>query len=603
MERGSLIGLLLDVSGSMKENAVGSVEEEGEWVRSLFQVIDDVIKHDVNENNRVFTIGFGGQSNDGTFDILKSVDKAQQQKETLEQGRGNVVRKVVTTFTEATPSEIRNAIESGIALIKDNFKLTTVNTKKAIESVQTAAKIIRGTVQGAELTDRRRKELLNLVKPFIYGGTPIESALTSAMKIFQDETRPDVKKVMIVISDGEWSDTSHFPKTFEELDVTIVCCFVSRSSNIRPRHLFDTAEINWESGAKKMFELSSDISSQLLPRTMILQNGWSFDIEKNKTKLFAHVNNPEHMREICRLGKKIACNQECLSELLVTVSLDMYINQSNTGVTAPYQVGGTCYAHASATAIHLTLKRIIGRDGGHPSFESIRDEIIRENGYDGANTFGVLKNVCPRYRLQCTEINGHHVFRAIVAKRIIVAKFRLTDREWDVFRAFYLKEPKRILSKKDLDIRQRSHGEQPKGHAVVVTSYTNDFLVLMNSWGVNWADNGFFRVESADVLGLECMDVYWTESDLLPSERNYFKLHGSEVAKTLVSKLRGLQMQTYKCPVCSLTSPINTFKGTLSRATCPQCHDEFKCSEAGNILAMNIYLTSIATSHEKDITD
>jgi len=38
MADGTLTGLLLDVSGSMKENATGSVDEEGEWVRSLFQV-------------------------------------------------------------------------------------------------------------------------------------------------------------------------------------------------------------------------------------------------------------------------------------------------------------------------------------------------------------------------------------------------------------------------------------------------------------------------------------------------------------------------------------------------------------------------------------
>ncbi|KAH3791246.1 hypothetical protein DPMN_144729 [Dreissena polymorpha] len=77
----------------------------------------------------------------------------------------------------------------------------------------------------------------------------------------------------------------------------------------------------------------------------------------------------------------------------------MYINQSNQGFTANEQVGGTGYAHASATAIHLSLKRIIGRGGGYQSYESIRDEMIRENGSDGANTFNVLKKVCPRYRL------------------------------------------------------------------------------------------------------------------------------------------------------------------------------------------------------------
>ncbi|KAH3791629.1 hypothetical protein DPMN_145117 [Dreissena polymorpha] len=686
MEHGSLVGLLLDVSGSMKKNAVGSVQEDGEWIRSLFQVIDDIIKHDCQTNNQIFTIGFGCKSSDGTFDILKSIENARKQREKMDnntskanihiveeifdvlkncgakyirkwttaeiaqqfltQGEamfalkelhkdkalatrvvheclpeacrqivrddhvfkvinfvfGGVTTSVVSTFRQAKPSEVQSAIESGIAYIRTNANigLLSFNMFNAVKSIQNAATTLRGTLRNDELTNGRIKELFEIVKPFIYGNTPIESALQSASQIFR-HAQSNVEKVMIVVSDGEWNDALSFAGMFE--NVTVVCCFVSRSSKITPRHLFDTAESYWDIGAKNLFKLSSVVPSQLLPRAMILHNGWSFDIEKNRTKLFAHVNNPELMREICRIGKNIACNQDCLSDLLVTISLDIYINQSNSELTARQQVLGTCYANASATAIHLSLKRILGRDGGYPEFEILRDELIREYGSEGANTFNVLKTVCSRYRLRCSEINVNGVYRAIVAKRIVVAKFHLTDREWDVFGAFYRSQPEGILSKLHLDIRQRSSGERQSGHAVVVTSYTKNCLILMNSWGDRWADKGFFRVERADVLGLEFMDVYWTNEDLSRSEKRYFKEHGSEIASQLVAKLRGLQQQTYTCPLCNITSQVSTFTGTLSRAECPQCQEVFACSEAGNILAMNIYLTSIATPLPDDRTD
>jgi len=653
------------------------------------QVTDDIIENDVRPNDRVFNIGFGGQSGDGTFDTLKLIKKTQKLEKLEQQMEINqlipvqkflnvrdlfgvlvkaganhlykwtsvnqvaenltaaqaaflsdelrynetlakqVVRKclpkecsegfgmgssdgtlstvlgpfgrffgsaldsvsssVAGFVRPATPSEVKGAVNKGMALVL----LQPVDINNAAEPVREATRTIRGAGNENKLTEARRQKLHELVKPVIYGETPIETALRSASQIFRNE-RSDVEKVMIVISDGEWSWKQSFSGMFP--GVRVVCCFVSRSSNVRKRHLFDTAEPGWCGGAKNLFELSTGVPCQQLPRTMLSKNGWTFDHEKNSTKLFAHVNDPEQMREICRIGKNIVCNQDCLSDLLGSVSMDIYINQSNSSLSARQQVGGTCYAHACATAIHLSLKRILGRDDGYPTFENIRDQLIGEHGRDSADTFGVLERACPRYRLRCLRINANKVLEALAAKRIIVAKFRLTDREWDAFDNFYRSQPKGILTQSVINRNQRSSSEQTSGHAVVVTSYASNCLDLMNSWGDRWADKGFFRVENADVLGLEFMDVFWTEADLSYSERQYYKTHGSDVARRLMEKLRGLQVQTFKCPVCAVTSLVNRFTGTLSRATCPHCRQSFACNDSGNILALNMHLTSIATT-------
>lgn len=118
----------------------------------------------------------------------------------------------------------------------------------------------------------------------------------------------------------------------------------------------------------------------------------------------------------------------------------------------------------------------------------------------------------------------------------------------------------------------------------------------MNSWGSAWADNGFFRVQNMEVLDMKFIDVYWTPEDLLPSEKAYYRDHGGEVADNLMKKFIGLQKAEYKCPQCLCVSFVTDFKGTLHKAICPKCREKFKCNESGNILAMNIYLTSMATN-------
>ena len=80
-------------------------------------------------------------------------------------------------------------------------------------------------------------------------------------------------------------------------------------------------------------------------------------------------------------------------------------------------------------------------------------------------------------------------------------------------------------------------------------------------------------------------------------EKAYYKNHGSEVAKKLMSPLPSLQRAEYTCPNndCKMTSPVVEFTGTLLRAKCPKCEHEFSTNDVqrGNILALNIYLTSL----------
>ena len=697
----SLIGILLDVSGSMRRSiGEGTDEKGGPWARSIFEVIDNLIKYDVSSKNHVFAIGFGASCGEEVFDIIGTLkqipiqDTAVQAPATpdhineifdiLEGAGARSVRKwaAVEVVSEAltanladvflkkfksdqpflkvfvekclppacrdwpehsrepersgepeprriiTPSDLLweltvRAANSAYASLATTFRTATVaDVKEVVEkakayllkkvdvdsifNVQKASDVVHGCVGEKKLTKERSQELLHSVEPYIYGYTPLYQSIEKAIELFETNATKfrNHKKLLFILSDGypsdeDVSDPGRKDRALSKLTtagVTVVSCFITDITQIDPRRLFSSMGPDWDRGAKFLFSLSSKVSTQSLPRTIFVKRGWTIDITNNETNLFLQVNHPEHLREGCEVARNVVCCQDALSDMLASVDLDLYINQNVRGYKAKgEQEGGTCYANASATVLHLSMKRILGREGGYPDFYKLREEFINRFGSDGANTLLVLQEMCPKYRLHCQKVDPMGAMKAITSSRPVVARFRLTDHEWDSFGAFFQRNPKGILTKRQIDITARPPNTPLGGHAVVLTSFDSESLRLLNSWGEDWADMGFFRVENADVLGLEFIDVYWTITDLTEEEKTYYEKHRSDVARELMNVLPSLKRAEYKCPKCSKRSPVMEFTGTLSLVECPKCGEVFstKNAQEGNILALNIYLTSL----------
>ena len=697
----SLIGILLDVSGSMRRSiGEGTDEKGGPWARSIFEVIDNLIKYDVSSKNHVFAIGFGASCGEEVFDIIGTLkqipiqDTAVQAPATLDhineifdilEGAGarsvrkwaavEVVSEALTAnladvflkkfksdqpflkvFVEKclppacrdwpehsrepehsgepeprriiTPSDLLweltvRAANSAYASLATTFRTATVaDVKEVVEkakayllkkvdvnsifNVQDASDVVHGCVGEKKLTKERSQELLHSVEPYIYGYTPLYQSIEKAIELFETNATKfrNHKKLLFILSDGypsdeDVSDPGRKDRALSKLTiagVTVVSCFITDTTQIDPRRLFSSMGPDWDRGAKFLFSFSSKVSTQSLPRTIFVKRGWTIDITNNETNLFLQVNHPEHLREGCEVARNVVCCQDALSDILASVDLDLYINQNVRGYKAKgEQEGGTCYANASATVLHLSMKRILGREGGYPDFYKLREEFINRFGSDGANTLLVLQEMCPKYRLHCQKVDPMGAMKAITSSRPVVARFRLTDHEWDSFGAFFQRNPKGILTKREIDITARPPNTPLGGHAVVLTSFDSECLRLLNSWGEDWADMGFFRVENADVLGLEFIDVYWTITDLTEEEKTYYEKHRSDVARELMNVLPSLKRAEYKCPKCSKRSPVMEFTGTLSLVECPKCGGVFstKNAQEGNILALNIYLTSL----------
>ena len=665
----SLTGILLDVSDSMRRSiGKGTDEEGGPWARSIFEVIDNLIKNDISSDNHVFAIGFGASRGEKVFDIIGTLKQIPNQDTAVQvpvtadhineifdklEGAGarsirkwatvKVVSKALTdnlavvflkkfesdqpflkVFVEKclppacrdwpehsrepehsgepeprriiTPSDLLweltvRAANSAYASLATTFRTATVaDVKEVVEKakayllkkvdvdsifqVKDASNVLHGCVDEKELSKERGRELLQSVEPYIYGRTPFYESIEEAIELFQASRFSSHKKLLFILSDGDPTDGDTMDRAridqvvqkLTEVDVTVVSCFVTDSEQVEPKRLFSWMRLRWKSGEKFMFSLSSKLSTQSLPRTIFVDRGWTIDITNNVTHLFLQVNHPDHLREACEVARKVVCSQDALSDFIVSVDLDLYINREVKDYKAKKgqeEDEGTCYAHASATVLHLSMRRILGREGSYPDFEELKDEFINRFGKDGASTFSVLKEMCPKYRLRCKKVDREGAMKAITSSRPVVATFRLTEHEWANFDKFYKRNPKGILTREKLTANKTARlpmaNTSTTGHAVVLTSFDSECLRLLNSYGEDWADSGFFRVQKAgDVLRFQFIDVYWKEKDLKEEEKTYFKKQGSIVAEKLMKWLPSLKDAEFTCPMaeCSKRSPV-----------------------------------------------
>ena len=300
------------------------------------------------------------------------------------------------------------------------------------------------------------KKLFDYIKPFIFGGTPMVKALTHAKEIF-DVAKED-QKILFILSDGHSGDGDPFPITKElrKSGVTIIGCFLTSNHIDHPKSLLYTEDPEWEKpewdkGVKKLFDMSSSRHNTDIPVTYFVDAKWKLPIE-GESRLFLQANSLDMVDEFCNIVFTHVKEGKCLDAttiMLATVSNATYINVKNSEFKPDKQKGETCYANAIAAVYHLAMRRIIGREGGLPKFESIRDSLTKKYGSGSFNTKFAIDKTCGDYRLRYKELKAENDARhAINHRRPVVATFFLDH--WVEFSKFYRESREGILEAKDL---------------------------------------------------------------------------------------------------------------------------------------------------------
>ncbi len=505
---------------------------------------------------------------------------------------------------QSTDTEVRKTLDKGVQLVWETCKVPV--THDVVMRVEAARHILRYYSGGAdrELTRQEVDDLVKTVKPFIYGRTPMMEALSEAEILFGMRRFHRYHKMLVVLSDGIPTDGDTIPD-FNDADVTVVSIYITNKHLDNARRLFSEKSPAWDKGARLMYDLGSTITTQKIPRTIFVKRDWVVDITNNQTRLFCQVNHPDVIDDVCSLARDVVCKQDVLPDLLSAVDLDIYINGVNAeNLRASRQIGDTCYANAMATVVHLAMKQIQEREGGCPLFADIREALIQKyepEGIGSKNIFSALQQLCQGYRLKAKIVTEKEAMKAVIEKRPVLVSYGLRKKEKDRFNQFYKNKPRGVLKNEDLGIFHPALAPNLKeleGHAVVLTSFGIDHLLFMNSWGTDWADNGFFRVQNGVLHATTYYDVYWTESDLTPSEREAFKRRGEKVAADLIQRFQGLRKAKFRCPRCHRESLVTEFSGSTSKVRCPKCRRDFninKRDESANDLVLTMYLLSLSS--------
>ena len=351
----------------------------------------------------------------------------------------------------------------------------------------------------------RIHELLEPIKPYIFGGTPMCRALKDAVAVFRETNV--TQKVLFILSDGQSTDGDPRPIAGElrDLGVTIVTCFLTSDRIDDPRRLHYEVDPSWcpEShnwcprchnlyptclswcptchhsrcplchswsatcrcwmwsycdglicptcdGRAVLFEMGSTMKNTHTPLSYLIDANWELP-PSGRSRLFIQANSLDVVNEFCKIViSQLTESCDALVDLLEKVPLATYINQRNAGFEPKQQEKATCYANAIAAVFHLAMHRIVGRERGIPDFYEIRKRIIDEYGVDSAYTDQVLTKVCPEYRLHFHEVDETGARQAINKRRPVVATFFLYLDQWEKFSAFYEKTPKGILEKCDI---------------------------------------------------------------------------------------------------------------------------------------------------------
>ncbi len=337
---------------------------------------------------------------------------------------------------------IRRRLQS----IQDSFPESVLRVSQLLDDLN-----LTGSSSDASSLHSRIKELIDPIRPYIFGGTPMCKAIGDASGVFRFSGAKS--KVLLILSDGESGDGNPriIARDLEDSNVIIVSCYLTDAHIPDSRCLVDKASPDWRDGRQTLFDISSTVRNVDPPVSFLVDFGWKLP-PSGESRLFVQTNSLDVVDELCKIVVAELTNPcDALVDLLQKVPLGMYINKENASFEPEKQVGGTCYAHAVATVFHLAMLRIVGRDEGNgslnPKFKQIKDRLITEYGKDGADTRNVLAKVSPEYRLHFKEVNEIHARQALNHRRPLVATFFLRKNQWDKFTEFYKKTPKEILQR------------------------------------------------------------------------------------------------------------------------------------------------------------
>ena len=395
---------------------------------------------------------------------------------------------------EFPEKEIEDKIRTDMInlLMKKKLKFEDYKEKNTIyktSDVYNAIKSINNKLIKYQKDDITIDNIIGLFQDYTEGETNLEEALNNTKNIIKNQAINYENKIILMITDGKTNSVKSLQKISQEIknekNTYIIVIFISSKDLNRPGELFNSSLDSFTNYEKDLFEATSSVDSESI---FFLRNK-NLTIPK-QIKLFIPGQDKTLMNAILVSFKNFIDNNELLLFTLGKERLNQYLGDEINSFEPKTQIGRTCYAYASATAIHWTL---LGFYGESPdSFEQIKNNLINKYGVNGSNTSNVLLEQSKKYKYKIKRVDENGARQALNNYHICVARFDLTELEWSKFSRFFEECNKTGIITKQLlekthpyeNIKDLSDEELQKltGHAVILISAKNGYLRFLNSW-------------------------------------------------------------------------------------------------------------------------
>ena len=479
-------------------------------------------------------------------------------------------------------------------LMKKKLKFEDYKEKNTIykmSDIYNAIKSINNKLIKYQKDDITINNIIDLFQDYTEGEANLEEALNNTKNIIKNQAINYENKIILMITDGKTNSIKSLQKISKEIknekNTYIIVIFISSKDLKRPGELFNSSLDCFTYYEKDLFEATSSIDSESI---FFLRNK-NLTIPK-QIKLFIPGQDKALMNAIMVSFKNFIDNNELLLFTIGKERLIQYLGDEINSFEPKDQIGKTCYAYASATAIHWTL---LGFYGESPdSFEKIKNNLINKYGTNGSYTKTVLEEQSKKYKYKIKRVDENGARQALNNYHICVARYDLTKLEWFKFERFFREFNKTgILTKKLLekippkneDIKGLSDEKLKKlsGHAVVLISAKDGYLRFLNSWGENFGDHGFFSIDNPSTLrNMEYYEVYIDENDLTQKERNKHEKFKKELSVKYFNNLDNynkLCEEIVICPHCGKKIKIKDFKGNFDTVQCPKCYKSYETKD------------------------
>jgi hypothetical protein len=313
--RDVLLGIAIDVSGSMQTNIRNETDHATSRLQSVQQSIERMASsiadrlptaESESPNARMFALAFGLRH--GSIVDLLSLHKAvkaldleseiERRRRRYEAEGRRAGSQYSGLFGLAKSFGLERYADAAVEAVKEEAKrkiageisdLLLRKTNELGRSLATAGEVAR---LFKEFRSDEKARSLD-IEPLIYGATPMSAVASAILETFRNIPISRDKKedrLVLIVSDGDSTDgnpTSIFEE-IRSLGVTIISCFVSSHDVADPRRLHVERQKQWEAGATLMFDIASTVPADGEFAGYLRSHGW--DVTPH-SRLFVQSNH------------------------------------------------------------------------------------------------------------------------------------------------------------------------------------------------------------------------------------------------------------------------------------------------------------------------